>query len=481
MQVQDFFRLSINLESTPTTASKYTVPLLLIDHADIPVDVRVRQVTPATLTTRLTAASTQLSWFNQFYAQNFPTNPANVRKNVAGYVGRWVSAATAAYRVFPNAEDTASVWAALTSTGSFNIDDGTNDEDINPDFTGDTDMDDVAASITTALAGGTNFTGYVCSVDNLDRLIITGSTTGASAPSFTISAPAAGTDLSATAYLGNSTSFLQAGLAAETLTAAAQAVFAINNAPTVCFERGATDVQKLAWVTAMDAIDGKFTVVTTTDTDHEDSEATTTLGYQMEALELDKAFVIYSRQTDYNDAAAFGENLPQKEGSVDYALNPLVGVYQSGMALDGVTPAEVSDAAVEALDAAKTDFITKPYNVYHLARGLCPSGDEVRVVLCKQWAEYNVSLEGYLFMIENKVNTFSDTFLMSLKGIFEKYLDECVARRCLEPGYTINMPAAADFTAAQKASHQMDLTDIASAGIQFAVNYVFASMTWSAQ
>lgn len=481
MQMQDFFGSVINLRSTPTTAVKYTIPVLLVDHGDVPVDVRVRQITPATMATRMTAGSTQLAWFTQFYGQNYPTNPANARKNIPGYLARWVSAAIAAYRVFPNAETSATVWAGLTNTSGFKLADGTNTEAFTPNFTGDTDIADVAASITAAFAAGTNFTGYVCSVDNLNRLIITGDTVGTASKSFTLVAPDSGVNLLGADYLAYSSSFLQPGLAAETLAAATAATFVKDNTPTVCFQRGATDEQKLAWVTAMDAFDDKFTVVTSSDVNHEDSEETTTLGLQMEALGLDKAYCIYSRQTDYIDAAAFGENLPQKEGSVDYALNPLANVYQSGMELDGVTPAEVSDAAVEALDAAKTDFVTKPYNVWHLARGLCPSGDEVRVVLCRQWAQYNISREGYLFMVENKVNTFSDSFLMALKGIFEKYLDECVARRCLEPGYTITMPAAADFTAAEKASHTMSLTDVASAGIQFAVNYVIATMTWQAQ
>lgn len=484
---QDFFRHDILLDSSPSVATKYTIPCLLVDHADVPVDKRLREMTPATWATRCTSSTEQYNWFDHFYNQPYPLNPANSRDNIAGYVGRWVSAATAAYRVFPNAEDDATVWAALTSTGQFNIDDGTNDEDVTPDFTGDTDMDDVAASITTALAGGTNFTGYVCSVDAYNRLIITGSATGASAPSFTIGSPAAGTDLSGAAYLGTATSFLQAGLDAETLGAAVTAIRAKSTVPTVFFERGATDVQALAWVTAMDAIDGVFAVAVSSDTEHEDSEATTTLAYQADALELGKCHIIYSRQNDYPDAIYYGEILPRPAGSCDYALTPcsIASGYTaspSGMELDGVTPDEVSDAAVEALDAVNCDFVTTPFtNTTHLARGLCPNGDEVRIVLGQMFIEYNSSLEGYQFMVANEVNTFSDIFLMEIKGIAEKWLDLAVARKMIEPGYQLNMPAASDFTAAQKASHYMSLPNVASAGIQFAVNQVFMSSIWSAQ
>lgn len=483
---QDFFRHDILLDSTPFTAEKYTKPCVLVDHADIPVDKRFRQVTPATWATRLTADSEQYNWFEKFYNQSYPTNPANSRKNVVGYVGRWLSDAIAAYRVFPNAEDDATVWAAVLAAGAFNIDDGTNAEDISPDLTGVTDMEDVATSITAALAGGTNFTGYVCSVDAYDRLIITGSTAGASAPSFTIGSPASGTDLSGALYLGNATSFLQAGLDAETLGAAVTAIRAMSTDPTVFFERGATDVQALAFLTAMDSIDGVFSCVVTEDTEHEDSEATTTLAYQAESFEFSKCHIIYSRQGDYPDAVFYGEILPRDEGTCDYALtpcttNPTYRAQASGMEADGVTSAEVSAAAVEALDNAKCDFVTTPDGSHtHLARGLCPNGDEVRIVLGQMYIEYNSSKEGYLYMLAQEVVTFSDIDIMAIKGIGEKWLDLAVTRRMINAGYSLNMPSAADFSAEERASHYMSLPGVASAGLQFAVNQVFMSSVWSA-
>ena len=476
--IQDFFSLQINLDSSPAVATKYSLPILLVDHADVPVYTRVRQVTPATYTTRLTADSEQYNFFERFYAQNYPTNPANSRKNIAGYVGRWVSAATKAVRIFPNASSTITDWTTLAAAGKFNITDGVNPEDISPDFTGDTDMDDVAASITAAFVASTNYKTYVCSIDALDNLVITGAVAGAASLSFVLAAGATGTDMTSATYFGNATAYDQAGLDAETLAAAAVACFAKNNVPTIVFERGATDVQALEFITAMDAIDGKFSVVVTVDPYHAES---TGIAYSANALDLGKCHVIYSRQDDDIDAAAYGENLPQDEGTVDYAINSLVGVSASEFEADGVTVAEMSEAAVEASDAVNCDFVTTPYTVTHLARGLCPNGDEVRIVILKMWAEYNTSLEGYEFMLANNVNTFTEVFLGGVKGIIEKYMDACVDRNGIESGYTINMPSASDFTAIQKASHTMTLSDVVTAGIQFAVNNVFASSTWSAQ
>jgi hypothetical protein len=484
--VQDFFRLKIYVDSNPKTADHYALPLLLVDHSDVPIYQRVREVSPATFATRLTADSEAYNWFSRFYEQNYPTDPANASDNIVGYVGRWASSSTAPVRIFPNAESDSSVYAALTNTAGFNIDDGSNDEDVVPDFTGDTDMDDVAASITTALAAGTNFTNHVCSVDVLGNLILTGGTPGASANEFVISAPASGTDLSGVLYLGAATSWSHAGLDAETLAAAAAAVFNKNNNGVVVFERGANDTQKLAFLTAMDAAyDDKFCVVVTDDEDQEDSEAfSSSLGYQAKALEFDKCHIIYSRQDDYPDAAGYGECLPQDEGSVDLALTPFKNISSSALAADGVTAIEVEEStagAIEALDSIKTDFVTKPLNEVHFARGLCPNGDEVRIQLCRMWAEHNASLEGYQLLLSNKVSTFSDGFLMQIKTIVQRYMDACVDRKAIEQGYELNIPSAAEFTAVQKASHAMSIQDIVLAGIQFAVNSVFLSSTWSAR
>ena len=477
-KVTDFFRFSINLQSSPQTAEKFSIPMIMVDTDDVPVDTRYRQVTPSTYATRLTADSEAYNWYEQFYAAPQAVDPPG--NTLGGYVGRWVSAAIAAYRIFQDAEDDYSVWVAAAALGAFNIDDGTNDEDISPDFTGDTDMDDVAASITAAFVASTNFTGYTCTVDALDRLNINGSATGASAPSFTIDSPAAGTDLSGATYLANSTSFLQAGLDAESIGAAANAVFALDDTPSILFERGGNATQKLAFLSAMDLLE-KFTVITDDDTDAEDSETTTTIGYQAKALELDQCHIIYTRHDDYGDAAAYGEVLPQDEGSVDLALTPFNGISVSGLAADGVTAQQIDEAGEEALEGFGYDWFVKPLTYTHLSKGLTPNGDEARIVLCKLWAQYNVSREGYLYLIANKVTTFSDLDVQAIKGIIEKYMDECVVRRCIDAGYVLTMPSAADFTAAQKASHTMSLTDLADCAIQFAVNNVFASLTWSAQ
>lgn len=94
-----------------------------------------------------------------------------------------------------SAESTAATWAALTNTGKFNMTiDGVAYTDINPDFTGDADMDDVAASIQAAIRAKTG--GSETCVWSTNRFIISSADTTASSAITVASTPSTGTDIS---------------------------------------------------------------------------------------------------------------------------------------------------------------------------------------------------------------------------------------------------------------------------------------------
>ena len=69
MNVQDVVNVSIGLSTTPASQAKFTVPILLVDHADIPIDKRYRTVTKSSYATTLTAATahTRTRPANQVY------------------------------------------------------------------------------------------------------------------------------------------------------------------------------------------------------------------------------------------------------------------------------------------------------------------------------------------------------------------------------------------------------------------------------
>ena len=146
MKVSELWPVNIGLSVTPASQASFNVPLLLVDHADIPIDRRYIQTTGSSYTTDLTAATDQYQWCQSLWGQNY--NPAQA------YIGRWVSAASSPYIAFPSAITTLATWTAIT-TGYLKITDnaGTpNTDEIGPlNFSAATSMADVCAIIDTAL------------------------------------------------------------------------------------------------------------------------------------------------------------------------------------------------------------------------------------------------------------------------------------------------------------------------------------------
>lgn len=473
--VQKFANLTINLVSNPAMATKFTVPMLLVDTDDVPIDKRFRKVTPATLSTRLTAASEAALWYEKFWEQN--------NRLDEGYVGRWVSSDSSPHVIFAVHNTDIDDWTGIAD-GALTLTDGAASDILTTlNCSAVEDTADICAVIEAALQGISlpNITGLdsaTCTVDAYNRIVITNSTTGSAAATITATTTGSGTDLTGPTYLG--ASFAQAGLDAESLGAAATAVFALDNTPSCLFERGADTSQQVAFATAMNALE-KFVILTDDDVNAENSESATTTGYQIKALNLKNTFLPYSRHDDYSDAALAGEVFPKDEGTISFALTPLNGVSESGLAIDNVTVEPISDAADEALIGFGYDYLCKPISAVHFTHGLCTNGDEARIVLNQLFTQQNVSLEVYQYLVENEVVTFSDRDINAIKGIIIKWLNLSVQRRCIQAGYELDMPSAASFTAAQKATHAMDLLDLTDASVDVAVNAINITLTWSVQ
>lgn len=473
-KIQDFASLSIGLSVNPASQASFGVPLLLVDHADVPIDRRYRIVTRSSYATDLTASTAQANWCTALWGQNQNAESA--------YIGRWIDTASAAYMYFPDASTDYTVYVALAATAQLKIVEGAANEDINPDFTGDTSMADVAASIQVALAAGTIPAAYTCTVDALDRLVITSDNTGDAADAVSAATPAAGTDLLLT--LGASVS--EAGHDAETQGAAASAIFALDNTPFVVCERGGNIADQVALATSMNALD-KITLLVVNDTDAKSAVATSDTGYQINALGYNKCFVMYTEHATANgaaanqhpDAAIAGEVFPQKEATVHLAMTPLTGLSKSGLDADGTTVKSITATESAALLAKGYDWLVKPSTVTHFTHGLAPGGNEIRIMFAKMFCEAKVSEDVYAYMISNNVVTFSDEDILAVGGIVEYWLAEMVDRKALDEGYEIVLPAASSFTAATKATHEMDLDDVTAADSQRAVNKIAISLSWS--
>jgi hypothetical protein len=479
MNVSEVVNVSVGLSVTPASQASFSVPLLLVDHADIPLDRKYRQVTRSSYATDLTAATDAALWCAALWGQNY--NPAQA------YIGRWAKVATAPYNVFPSALSVVATWAALAATGKFELDDGVNQEDIAPDFTSDASMADVCASINTALGASTNFSGYTCALDKLSRITITSDSTGASAATFATGTPAAGVDLSLAAYLGAEVS--QAGLDAEAIGTAMARILAVDNTPFIMCQRGGSIAQKVAFSTAVNALD-KVLLLRDSDSNSKDAVQTTDVPYQLNALTHNKTHVCYTEHTTSNgaaaeqhpDATAIGEILSRlnKEGAISMALNPMSGVSESGLDPDKTTVIPLTVGERTALEGKGCDYLVTPSTQTHLRDGLATGGNEMRVMIGKSFFAAKCSEGIYGYLVANEVVTFSDNDIQAIKGIISYWAEEMADRGLLDRDtFVWNMPAASDFTAAQKATHTMTLSDVFSASALSAVNDIVLTMSFS--
>jgi len=471
MYVYEIADVSVALSSTPAATAGFSVPLLLVDTADVPIDVRYIITTKGTYATDLTAASDADEWATILWGQNYNVSQA--------YIGRWVSANSNPLFICGNAVTTLATWTAIAD-GCCTVT-TTAGADILAalDFTLVTSMADVCTVIQTDLTAG-GLSGATVALDALNRVVFTDpAVTGAGADTVIISASGAGTGIELPAYLNVAGGWAQGGLDAEDLDDALAAILALDNTPFAIHQRGGSIAQVVDLATACIA-NKKIAELVITDADAKSAVATTDVPYQLSQLSNNNAHGCYTEHTTQSpDAAVGGEIYPQPEGSTSWSNNPLASVYQSGLGLDGTSVIALTPTEISALEGKSCDFLIRPSTLTHLRNGLTFGGVEVRLRQAYYWLEYSVSVDIYAFLLGQKVTTFSDPDIQAIGGILNKYLQVLVQRKVIEDDYTITLPSAADFSAAVKATHTLTLTEITELVSQIAVNDVVMTMSAS--
>ena len=477
MKVSDIFDVSIGLSSTPAANAGFSVPLLLVDTTDVPVDRRYIITDRSSYSTDLKADSDAEEWATILWGQNY--NPSEA------YIGRWVSSATPAHYICGSPGTTIATWAAVTA-GDFGLTIGGVPTVLVTTGTmaAVTSLADVAAIIQTAVqAEAGDYAACTVTVDALDRIVLSNSTTGSTSDAIGFTAPTggAGTDISAANYLNiSSGAFAVAGLDAEDPDDTMAAILALDNTPFIIDVRGASIAQEVDLATACVTYK-KMCELRNTDADSKDSSATTDVPYQLSQLTNKNTHICYTEHTTQQpDAAVIGEIYARgEEGKHSEALNGLTSVYESGLHGDATTVIPLTSTERTALEDKGCDYLVNPAGTVHLRHGLTTGGVEVRHRVGLYWAEARISEGGYAFLLANNVVTFSDPDIAAIGGIANQYLQTLVQRKCIEDGYTLNLPSAADITATIKATHTLTLADMAALVAQYAVNDVV--MTMSAQ
>jgi hypothetical protein len=474
MQIDQIVNLSIGLSATPASVATFNVPLLLIDHADIPIDLRYLITSRSAYATDFTASTTHVAWCASLWGQNY--NPAQA------YVGRWVSSASNPHFIASQAVTTLATWTAVTDGCCTVTTTAGADILTSLDFSSATSWADVALVFDTAIVAG-GLSGARCAIDSQDRMVFTdAAVTGSGSDTVVISASGAGTDVVASGYLNVANGFQVGGLDAEALETALSAILARDNTPFIICQRGGSISQVTALCTAVESM-SKYFLFVSNDTDAKDGAATTDVGYIVGRVgsARKKTHLEYTEHTaDYPDAAVCGEVFQKTEATCNVAFTPLGGVSESGLAGDAVTVIPLTDTERAALEVKGYDYLIRPSSLTHFRHGLSAAGTnyEVRIMIGKMYMEAKVNEEVYGYMIANDVVTFSDSDIAAIKGIIDRWANIMVERKVIEAGYEIVMPAASDFTAAAKATHTMTLSDLSDMETQRSVNDITITLTW---
>jgi hypothetical protein len=443
--------------------------MLLVDTTDVSTDVRYLDTTKSSYQSDLTSGTTHYKWAQEFWSQKRSAEELRI--------GRWVKTATAALAVGPDAVTTAADYAALTTTGQLNIVEGASNEDINPDFTGDTTFADVAASIQTALQAGVLTAAYTCSIDNHGRIQIVSDNPGSTADSVSWGTPAAGTDLSGASYLGTSVSV--DGLDAEEPSDALTAISAINDEYYDIAIRGESTAQQQTLAATVESLAKQLTLVST-EAGAKSAISTSDVPYLLSQLGYDRTHILY---TEHNidelvgmvDAAVQGTCLPAEAGTTAWSSEKLSGVYESGKDSFAL-PLALTNAERSALEDKNCNYIVNTGGVLYSRKGVNCSGEEKVTMIGVDWLQENIQNDIHSYNVNHPRPAFDEPTLAAYEKIVRQYLTEALSRGFIvdtrERPITISFPDADDFTAAQRASHTMTLSNVFSAYINSTVNDV---------
>jgi hypothetical protein len=306
---------TVNLSPNAAQAQNLNTELILGSSPVIDVVSRMREYesTPAVAADFGTTAPEYLAavdWFGQ------SPQPANV------LIGRWAENGSSAQLIgstLSTAQQDMTVWNAVTN-GGFDITiDGTAKTITGLNFSAATNLNGVAADITTALGAA----GACVWNESFAQFQIASASTGATSTLTFATAPASGTDISSMLGMTASSSgaYVAQGIAAETAVAAAtlfdnqfgQQWYGL----TVC---GAQDADHLALAAFIESTTNKhFYGVTTQEAGVLNSVTTTDIAAKLQAAGFNKTCTQYSSNSAYAVNSLLGRQL-----TVDYTGNNTV-------------------------------------------------------------------------------------------------------------------------------------------------------------
>ncbi len=461
---------TITLQTSASPTVSY-MQMFLCDSTDVPVDVRYVDVERSGYTTDLTSTENTYKFAQAFWSQ----------KRTADYLrcGRWVSAATSPHFICGDTVETLATWIAVTDASFTCTTTAGADVCTAATFASVTSMADVAAVYDAKIVAGGN-SGGRCALDILDRVVFTDpAVTGAGVDTIVITYSGAGTDTTGTGFLDIPGGEQIGGLDIETPSAALTAISAIDDDYYDVAIRGESAAQQLTLAATVEGLDKQLTLVTGVAAD-KDSGSTTDAPYLLNALGYDNTSIWYTEHTitatgGWVDAAVNGAVLPAEEGSCAWSFEALSSVYASGKDYAD-SPIALTTSEKSALENKNCNWFETVGNDTYGYPGLCCSGEEKRIILGRHWMQNSMVADVASYKLNNALPAFDDITLAGFERIIRQYLTEAKARGIIidtaARPITVDMPTADDFTAAQRASHTMTLSNVFNAYINSVVNDV---------
>lgn len=487
VQISDRIDVQSILQTAIAPQQGFAKNVFIIDSDEIPVDRRVIEVTRNDYADKLDSSGLPYAYAQTHFSQK--------RTPDSLLIAKWAKAASNTYTVLGSAwEQDHTVWKTITD-GTFQVFEvgtpTTLDEITDVDLSGITALDQIPDVLNAKLAAlaGPNVSGLDTaefSIDVFGRLVLTMPNTGASAERVNIApvSPAAGTDLATLMDYTESTPVL--GLDAETITDAIDAIMSKDNTGyfvTAKFDNTkATKATEIAAFCAKIESMEKIGVVMADDPLIMDPADTTNIFAQMRALGYKRTAGIYfesiaSRETDFPDSAGLGAVMPAIEGTTKFCQEALVGVGVSGY-IDPLTKSE-SDGVNEN----GGNVVESVGGSTYWFDGLTFGGEEIRIMLGRDWFVTRVREDIFNYTINQPLTAFDNETLTAIGGFIRNRGEQAIRRRIgvdtAERPFTVSMPDEDDFTAAERATHEMETLEVFQLYLNSAVNEYKITGLWT--
>ena len=487
VQIADRVDVQAILQTSTVAQVGFGKNLFIIDSDEIPVDRRVYEVTKNDYADELSSSGLPYAYAQTHFSQK--RTPDSLQ------IGRWAKTASETYlNLGGGYTQTLATWTAITD-GSFTVYEvdtpATLDDITGLNFSGMTDISQLPGIIETALQAVAvpNVSGLDTATvffDVFGRLTIKMPNTGASAATINIKpvSPASGTDIST--LLDYTNGVPVAGLDAETITDAIDAIQAKDNTGyfiTAKFDdtKSTKNAEILAFAAKIESQE-KLGVVLSDDILMLDTADTTNIGYQLKALNYKRTLGLYyesisSRPTMFPDSAGLGAVISATEGTVKFCQEELTGVNVSGYA------DPLSSAETEAVRGHGFNVVESVGGLLGWFDGLTVGGEEMRIMFGRDWFVTRIREAIWNYTFQQSLTAFDNETLSALTGFVQDIGNEAITRRIIvdtvERPFTVNFPDEDDFTQAERATHKLTATDVFQAYLNSAVNEYQIIGTWT--